>query len=120
MPDRLGVAQDLKSMAGVVLSIGIRPCSGAVLVLAVANLFTIPWAGVAAVVAMSAGTALAVATLALLVLSARRMAAALIVSDSPGVALAGQILALAGGLIILALGVTLLAGSFGPAHPLGM
>ena len=107
-------------MAGVILSIGIRPCSGAVLVLAVANLFAIPWTGVAAVAAMSAGTALAVAALALLVLSARHLAAALIVTDSPAVALAGQFLALLGGLIIFALGATLLAGSFGPAHPLGL
>jgi ABC-type nickel/cobalt efflux system permease component RcnA len=119
-PDRLDNTPDLKAMAGVVLSVGIRPCSGAVLMLAVANLFAIPWMGVAAVFAMSVGTALAVATLALLVLSARRLAAALIVSDSRGVALAGRILALAGGLLIFAVGATLLIGSSGPAHPLGL
>ncbi len=119
-PDRLDSARDLQAMAGVVLSVGIRPCSGAVLVLALANLFAIPWAGVAAVFAMSAGTAVAVAALALTVLSARRMAAALVVADSPGIALASRILALAGGLAIFALGASLLAGSLGPAHPLGM
>ncbi|MGH6619378.1 MAG: nickel/cobalt transporter, partial [Alphaproteobacteria bacterium] len=113
-------ARDLKAMAAVVLSVGIRPCSGAVLVLAVANLFAIPWAGVAAVFAMSLGTALAVATLALLVLSAKQVAATLIAADNHGVAIAGKIVALAGGAVILALGATLFAGSFGPAHPLGM
>lgn len=119
-PGRVASARDLKAMAGVVLSVGIRPCSGAELVLAVANLFEIPWAGIAAVAAMSLGTAIAVATLALLVLSAKRLAAALIATDSPGVAVAGQIVALVGGAVILALGATLFAGSFGPAHPLGM
>ena len=119
-PGRVASARDLKAMAGVVLSVGIRPCSGAVLVLAVANLFEIPWAGIAAVFAMSLGTALAVATLALLVLSAKQLAATLIATDSPGVAVAGQLVALAGGTVILALGATLFAGSFGPGHPLGM
>lgn len=119
-PGRVASARDLKAMAAVVLSVGIRPCSGAVLVLAVANLFEIPWAGIAAVFAMSLGTALAVATLALLVLSAKQLAATLIATDTPGVAVAGQLVALAGGAVILALGATLFAGSFGPAHPLGM
>lgn len=111
---------DFKTMAGVVLSIGIRPCSGAVLVLAVANLFGIAWAGIAAVFAMSVGTAAAVATLALLVLSARHAVTTLFAADGAGIAIAGQIVALGGGAIILALGGMLFAGSFGPAHPLGL
>lgn len=119
-PGRVASARDLKAMAGVVLSVGIRPCSGAVLVLAVANLFEIPWAGIAAVFAMSLGTALAVATMALLVLSAKQLAATLIATDTPGVAIAGQLVALAGGAVILVLGAALFAGSFGPVHPLGM
>jgi nickel/cobalt exporter len=119
-PDQLAGARDFKAMAGVVLSIGIRPCSGAVLVLVVANVFGITWAGLAAVGAMSFGTALAVATLALAVLSARRLVTALVDADTPGIAIAGQVIALMGGATILFLGLTLLAGSFGPAHPLGL
>lgn len=117
---QLEKAGDLKAMAGVILSIGIRPCSGAVLVLGVANLFAIPWAGIVAVCAISLGTAIAVATLALAVLSARRLVSALLATDNPRFAIAGQAVALAGGAIILFLGITLLAGSFGPAHPLGL
>jgi len=119
-PDQMENARDIRAMAGVVLSIGIRPCSGAVLVLAVANVFGIAWAGIAAVAAMSFGTALAVATLALVVLSARRAVATLIRTEGKAIAVAGQAFAVAGGGLILVLGVTLLMGSFGPAHPLGL
>lgn len=119
-PDQMASAQDMKTMLGIVLSIGIRPCSGAVLVLAVANVFGIPWPGVAAVFAMSLGTAIAVATLALVVLSARQLVTRVVASDGPGFALAGHIVALAGGSVVFILGIILLAGSFGPAHPLGL
>jgi len=119
-PDQMDAARDFRTMTGVVLSIGIRPCSGAVLVLAVANVFGIPWAGIAGVAAMSLGTAIAVATLAFVVLAARRFVSTLAAADSPGVAIAGQAVAMLGGAIILILGLTLLAGSFGPAHPLGL
>lgn len=118
--DQIDNTRDVATMAGVILSIGVRPCSGAVLVLAVALLFGIPLAGVAAVFAMSLGTAIAVATLAIVVLSARSLVATTITTNSRGVAIAGQTVALAGGGIILVLGLTLFAGSLGPAHPLGM
>lgn len=118
--EQMDAARDFKTMAGVVLSIGVRPCSGAVLVLAVANLFGIPWAGVAAVFAMSLGTAIAVASLALLVLSARHVVTALVAEDSPAIVMAGQVAALAGGAVILLLGGLLFAYSFGPLHPLGL
>ena len=117
---QIDAAHDVRTMAGVVLSIGMRPCSGAVLVLAVANLFGIPWAGLAAVFAMSLGTAIAVAVLAFLVLSARHLVTTLLATDGPGVAIAGYIVALTGGAVILTLGALLLVNSFGPAHPLGL
>lgn len=117
---QIDAAHDIRTMAGVVLSIGMRPCSGAVLVLAVANLFGIPWAGLAAVFAMSLGTAIAVAVLALLVLSARHLVTTLLATEGPGVAIAGYIVAMIGGAVIVTLGALLLVNSFGPAHPLGL
>jgi ABC-type nickel/cobalt efflux system permease component RcnA len=119
-PDQMDGARDLRTMLAIVLSIGIRPCSGAVLVLAVANVFGIAWAGIAAVFAMSFGTAIAVATLALAVLTARHVVTRFITTDGPGIAIAGNVVALIGGTAICVLGVMLLAGSFGPAHPLGL
>lgn len=105
---------------GIVLSIGIRPCSGAILVLAFANVFGLPWAGAGAVLAMSAGTAIAVATLALLAVNARKLAASIVDIDAPLLRIGMNGLALGGGGLILALGIVLLVGSFGAAHPLGL
>ena len=119
-PAQTDAARDLRTAAGVVLSIGIRPCSGAVLVLAVANVFGILWAGVAAVAAMSVGTAIAVATLALIVVSARHWVSTVVTGDGTRLAMAGQTVASLGGAVILVLGLMLLIGSFGPAHPLGL
>ena len=119
-PEQTDAARDLRTAAGVVLSIGIRPCSGAVLVLAVANLFGILWAGLLAVVAMSVGTAIAVATLALIVVSARHWVSTVVAGDGTRLAMAGQTVATLGGGVILILGLMLLIGSFGPAHPLGL
>lgn len=105
---------------GIVFSIGIRPCSGAILVLAFANVFGLPWAGAGAVLAMSAGTAIAVATLALLAVNARKLAASIVDIDAPLLRIGMNGLALGGGGLILALGIVLLVGSFGAAHPLGL
>jgi ABC-type nickel/cobalt efflux system permease component RcnA len=69
---------------------------------------------------MSVGTAIAVATLALLVVSARHWVSTVITGDGARLAMAGQTVAMLGGAIILILGLLLLAGSFGPSHPLGL
>ena len=69
---------------------------------------------------MSLGTAIAVASLALLVLSARHVVTALVAEDSPAIVMSGQVAALAGGAVILLLGGLLFAYSFGPLHPLGL
>lgn len=115
-------AGDLRGAIGVILSVGLRPCSGAVLVLVLAQAMALPLAGLGAVLAMSTGTALAVAGLALLTVHARGWAAALAGGRLPaaGAAAAGTAVRLAGGALILTLGVSLLAQSFAPAHPLGM
>ncbi len=53
------------------VSIGIRPCSGAVLLVGAASLLGHFWVGVLATLAMAAGTALTVSTLALASVVAR-------------------------------------------------
>lgn len=120
-PETAEKATDLRAACGLVLSIGLRPCSGAIIVLVFAQALGIAWAGVGAVVAMSAGTALAVAALALLAVGARGFA--LSVAGSSGsrhLGFATDLLALFGGLFIVAVGLALLSGSFKPRHPLGL
>ena len=115
-PDQIARAESWRGVAGVLLSIGLRPCSGAVLVLALANLLDLGWAGIAAVAAMSCGTALAVAVLAVASVQARGWAARWSGGDGGG--RLGQTVALLGGGGLFLLGVSLLLASFGPAHPL--
>lgn len=116
----LNRATDLRTRLGVVLSIGIRPCTGAILVLILARVMGLPWAGVAAVMAMSAGTAVAVAGLAFLAVNARQVAGNLLVSRGLVWRLSSDVVALTGGVILLLLGMSLLSASFAPRHPLGL
>jgi ABC-type nickel/cobalt efflux system permease component RcnA len=111
----------LLAALGVVMSIGLRPCTGAVLVLVLAFAFDLLWAGIAAVAAMSAGTALALGAMGAVVVVARQRALALAGHGGEGFARsAAAWLSLAGGCAIAVLGGLLLHAAFGPAHPLGL
>jgi nickel/cobalt exporter len=59
---------------GVVLSIGLRPCSGALVVLVFALSQGVLWAGIASVFLMGLGTAITVAALATLAMTAKGLA----------------------------------------------
>jgi nickel/cobalt transporter (NicO) family protein len=102
-----------KTRAGIILSIGIRPCSGAVLVLLFSKTIGIFAWGVAAVVAMSAGTALTVSLLALLVHASRATAEKLyqgsVSHRSSEIGLA--VVSLLGGLLLLVGGAVLYQGA---------
>ncbi|HEU0017087.1 MAG TPA: nickel/cobalt transporter, partial [Methyloceanibacter sp.] len=65
---------DWRKIAAVVFSVGIRPCTGAILVLIFALTQGMFWAGVAATFAMALGTAITVAALATLALGSRELA----------------------------------------------
>jgi nickel/cobalt exporter len=59
---------------GAVFTVGIRPCSGAILVLVFALAQGLFWAGVAATFVMGIGTAITVATIAVVAVSAKGLA----------------------------------------------
>lgn len=107
-----------RARVGLVLSIGIRPCSGAVLVLILCHLLNMPVAGVASVLAMSAGTALAVSVLAMIALYAKQMAAAMTGQQNATMALIGHGAAIVGGGIIAFIGGVLFQGSLGGSAPI--
>lgn len=58
----------------IVVSMGIRPCTGAVLVLMLANMLGLFWYGVLSALLMALGTAITVSSIALLSVSVRRYA----------------------------------------------
>ncbi|MBZ0332403.1 nickel/cobalt transporter [Halomonas sp. ANAO-440] len=102
-------AADWRTALATVVAIGIRPCSGGVLLLGAATLLGQFPVGVAAVLVMSLGTALTVSGLALASVVARGWAERRLARQS-SMARAGRVLgwaSLAGGLAIMALGISL-------------
>jgi ABC-type nickel/cobalt efflux system permease component RcnA len=106
-----------RKILAVVFSVGIRPCTGAILVLIFALTQGMFWAGVAATFAMAIGTAITVAALATLALGSRELALKL--GGRSGAFANGvwTICGLGGSALILLFGATLFAASLGPARP---
>ncbi|MGD8908497.1 MAG: nickel/cobalt transporter [Chromatiales bacterium] len=120
-PSQIKKARSWGAIIGVVLAVGLRPCSGAVLILIFAHVMNIHWAGILAVAAMSIGTAITVSTLALLAVNARHWALVLTEHTSPRWWRAGGgLMALLGGALVFAIGLSLLIYSFAQQHPLGL
>lgn len=93
-----------------ILTVGIRPCSGAILVLVFALAQGMFWAGVAATFVMGLGTAITVSAIALVAVSAKGIAARMAAGRDGGGAifLRGVEFAAAG--LVLLFGVGLLLG----------
>ncbi|QJQ95001.1 MULTISPECIES: nickel/cobalt transporter [Halomonadaceae] len=110
-------AADWRTALATVVAIGIRPCSGGVLLMGAASLLGLFWVGVAAVLVMAAGTALAVSMLALASVIARDWAQRRLAGRQTGQRaqrLFGWA-ALGGGMAIVMLGLSLsLAGATNP------
>jgi len=93
-----------------VLTVGIRPCSGAILVLVFALAQGLMWAGIAAVFVMGLGTAIAVATIATLAVSARSIAERLASGRAQRGTLLIRAVELGAAALVLLFGVGLLFG----------
>ncbi len=94
-----------------ILAVGVRPCSGAIIVLVFALSQGLFLAGVAATFVMALGTGLTVSSMAVLAVSARSVAVRLAGIDSP---LTGRIVRVAeilAAAAVLVLGLVLLGGS---------
>ena len=93
-----------------IVAVGLRPCSGAILVLIFALAQGIFWAGIGATLLIGLGTAITVAVIATLAVGARGLAGRLVSSDSgKGVLLLHGLEVLAS-LAVIAFGALLLAG----------
>jgi ABC-type nickel/cobalt efflux system permease component RcnA len=107
----IDTAGNRRAAVGVVLAIGLRPCSGAVLVLILASAMGLIWHGALAVLAMSLGTAIAIVALAVLATRAREWASQIVAHQSPLWALAGGGIGVLGGSLLVLLGLLLLSAS---------
>ncbi|EPR9079569.1 nickel/cobalt transporter [Cronobacter dublinensis] len=95
--------EDWRARLMVVLSMGMRPCSGALMVLLFSKVIGVFGWGVASALAMAAGTSLTLSGIALFVHSFRRLAARLGGQTSPPLwrRTGGATLALAGGVVLV-------------------
>ena len=106
-----------RKVMAVVFSVGIRPCTGAILVLVFAVTQGLFWAGVAATFAMALGTAITVAALATLALGSRELALKLGGANGTWANAVWTTCTIGGATIILLFGALLFAASLGPARP---
>lgn len=93
----------------IILSMGMRPCSGAIMVLLFSKVVGVFGWGMASALAMAAGTSLTITSLALLVHSFRTMALKLSGNKAPVLwrQMARTTLALAGGAILVVAAVVM-------------
>ena len=111
----------ISTFFSIVFSTGLRPCSGAVIVLLFATSLNLTTTGLLSVLAMSLGVALTTSGLAALTVYARHLAERLPFArhaDNQKVKLYSDILAISGGFIILLFGLSLVFATLAaPSHP---
>ena len=95
---------------GAIFAVGIRPCSGAILVLVFALAQGMFWAGIVSTFVMGLGTAITVATIAVIAVSARDLARRLSGASEGGGALIMRGVEFAAAGLVLLFGVGLLFG----------
>jgi nickel/cobalt transporter (NicO) family protein len=117
MVDARQLAGPLSWRKVMVFSVGIRPCTGAILVLVFAVTQGLFWAGVAATFAMAFGTAITVAVLATLALGSRELALKLGGNNAAWTNVVWTSCAMGGAVVIFLFGLLLFLASLGPARP---
>ncbi|EOV1031217.1 nickel/cobalt transporter [Salmonella enterica subsp. enterica serovar Newport] len=116
--EQLHSGDDWRARFMIVLSMGMRPCSGAIMVLLFSKVIGVFSWGMASVLAMAAGTSLTITSLALLVHTFRALAVKLSGNKAPALwrQVGWSTLALAGGVILL---VAALVMWFSVPQPVG-
>ena len=117
-PQQMESGNDWRARLVIVLSMGMRPCSGAIMVLLFSKVVGVFSWGVVSALAMAAGTSITISSLALLVHSFRQMAVRLSANKAPVLwrQIGWTTLAFAGGAIL----VTAAAVMWISAVPSGM
>ncbi len=100
-----------------ILAVGIRPCSGAIIILVFALSQHLLSAGIASVLAMSLGTAITVSSLVILAVSAKDLALRFVGANSQTTERVAHALEIAAALFVLLFGLTLLGGAVAGGLP---
>ncbi|MET4692569.1 nickel/cobalt transporter [Endozoicomonas lisbonensis] len=111
-PEAVNQASSLREYISVIMSIGLRPCTGAIMVLFFANMVGLYWMGVISALLMSMGTAITTSTLALMTLSGKQIVRRYLSSkhahQQQRWQWAGYSLQLLGGTLLILLGLLLM------------
>ncbi|MCB0059393.1 MAG: nickel/cobalt transporter, partial [Caldilineaceae bacterium] len=110
-PQQLEGAWNTRKALAMAFAVGVRPCTGAVLVLVFALTQGLFWAGVGATFAMALGTAITVSVLAALAVGSRELAIKLTGGEGPWARRVHAIAGIGGSVLVLMLGVLFLIGS---------
>lgn len=95
------------------IAIGLRPCTGAILVLLSANALGLFWAGVASTLAMGFGVFLTVSLIATITVYGKDMAMKLARGDNQKLLFIVNLLRFGGGAVVAFMGAIMFLGSFG-------
>ncbi len=117
-PRQLQGAWSWRKAFGIAASVGIRPCTGALILLAFCSASGLLWAGIVGTLAMSLGTAIAISVLATLAVGSRQAAQWFAGGDSRWGQHVGTAAGIVGSALILAMGCTLFIMSLKGPGPL--
>jgi nickel/cobalt transporter (NicO) family protein len=109
-PDQLAGPGGWRRGLGAIVAVGLRPCSGAILVLVFSLAQGLFWAGIVATFVMGIGTAITVATIAVVAVSAKDLARRLSGSREGGGALVMRGIEFGAAGLVLLFGLGLLFG----------
>ena len=115
--DQVQGSWNIAKITSLVLSVGLRPCTGALYVLAFALIKNLFWVGAIAVYAMALGTAVTISLMTMAVVGGRELALVSTAGNHRGVRLVYDLCAFGGAIMIILFGSLLLAGSLGPVSP---
>lgn len=108
---------DLAKIVSLVLSVGLRPCTGALYILALALIKGVFWIGVLSVYAMALGTAITISLVTMTVVGGRKFAYFSSGSNSRLGSYVYDVCTLGGAVMIIFFGTVLLSSSFAPVSP---
>ena len=103
----------LARAASIILAVGLRPCTGALIVLVFALSQGMIAAGIASTLVMALGTGITVSLLACLAVGAKDLAVRLFGEGSPMAGRVHRTIEIAGAAVVFVMGLTLLVATVG-------
>lgn len=105
--DDLNNASTWQAYLGIIASIGIRPCTGAIMVLLFANMIGIYWLGITSAFVMAIGTAITTSTIALLTISGKKLINRYLNRKEDKLSISNLSLQFMGGIFLILVGLVL-------------